>query len=155
MHEAQEDAMEFDKENGPFSGLLALAAFFGIIYVISYLRDSHKDAKEQRKEYIQKKESSDYIAQKTITNNDISKYQHKESWQKGYKKATYDINYGSIKKLYGKTIDDLIYEYRQLCEKGHLVQADAIMEKIGYYQNIEFNNKRLISEGKEPIQYIV
>ena len=31
MHEAQEDAAEFDKENGPFSGILALIVFFVII----------------------------------------------------------------------------------------------------------------------------
>lgn len=155
MHEAQEDAAEFDKENGPFSGILALIVFFVIIYFISFLRDSHKEAKEKKEEYNQKKKFTDSIAQTTIKKSDISKYQHKESWQKGYKRATYDRTYGTIKKLYGKTIDDLILEYRKLCVEGHVNQADRIMEDIGYYQNIEYVNKQLISEGKKPIEYIV
>ena len=50
--------------------------------------------------------------------------------------------------LVGKTVYDLVQEYRNLCEKGHMIQAESIMEKIGYYQKLEFNQKQEKTEQK-------
>ena len=44
---------------------------------------------------------------------------------------------GTPRKLDDKTIEDLIAEYRHLCALGHIVQADMIMEEIGYFQSFE------------------
>jgi hypothetical protein len=98
----------------------------------------HKDNQKQREEYKQKKKVSDSIANEHLVKEvSISKYQYKEAWQKGYKRATYDRLYKTPRKLVGKTIDDLIAEYRHTCELGHIVQADKIMEEIGYFQSLE------------------
>ena len=133
MHEAQEEALEQEKEGGQFTGIVGVLLFFGIVYVVGSLWDSQKDNQKRREEYKQKKKVSDSIANETS----ISKYQYKEAWQKGYKRATYDRLYKTPKKLAGKTIDDLIAEYRHTCELGHIVQADKIMEEIGYFQSLE------------------
>lgn len=138
MHEAQEEALEQEKEGGPFTGIVGVLLFFGIVYVIGNLWDSHKDNQKQREEYKQKKKVSDSIANEHLVKEvSISKYQYKEAWQKGYKRATYDRLYKTPRKLVGKTIDDLIAEYRHTCELGHIVQADKIMEEIGYFQSLE------------------
>lgn len=100
--------------------------------------DSHKDNQKRREEYTQKKKVSDSIANEhLVKETSISKYQYKEAWQKEYKRATYDRLYKTPRKLVGKTIDDLIAEYRHTCELGHIVQADKIMEEIGYFQSLE------------------
>ena len=138
MHEAQEEALEQEKEVGPFTGIVGVLLFFGIVYVVGNLWDSHKDHQKQREEYKQKKKVSDSIATEHLVKEAcISKYQYKEAWQKGYKRATYDRLYKTPRKLVGKTIDDLIAEYRHTCELGHIVQADKIMEEIGYFQSLE------------------
>ena len=138
MHEAQEEALEQEIGGGPFTGIVGVLLFFGIVYVVGNLWDSHKDYQKQREEYKQKKKVSDSIATEHLVKEAcISKYQYKEAWQKGYKRATYDRLYKTPRKLVGKTIDDLIAEYRHTCELGHIVQADKIMEEIGYFQSLE------------------
>ena len=138
MHEAQEEAMEQEKDGSLFTGIVGALLFFGIVYVIGNLWDSHKDNQKRREEYKQRKEVSDSIANEHLVKEiNISKYQHKEAWQKGYKRATYDRLYKTPRKLVGKTIEDLIAEYRHTCELGHIVQADKIMEEIGYFQSLE------------------
>ncbi len=138
MHEAQEEALEQDKEGGLFTGIVGVLLFFGVVYVVGNLWDSHKDNQKQREKYKQKKKVSDSIANEHLVKEvSISKYQYKEAWQKGYKRATYDRLYKTPRKLVGKTIDDLIAEYRHTCELGHIVQADKIMEEIGYFQSLE------------------
>ena len=138
MHEAQEEALDQEKEGGPDTGIVGELLFFGIVYVVGNLWDSHKDNQKRREEYTQKKKVSDSIANEhLVKETSISKYHYKEAWQKGYKRATYDRLYKTPKKLVGKTIDDLIAEYRHTCELGHIVQADKRMEKIGYFQSLE------------------
>ena len=46
-------------------------------------------------------------------------------------------NHKTPRKLVGKTVDVLIAEYRHTCELGHIVQANKIMEEIGYFQSLE------------------
>ena len=83
MHEAQEEALEQEKEGGPFTGIVGILLFFGIVYVIGNLWDSHKDNQKQREEYKQKKKVSDSIANEHLVKEvSISKYQYKEAWQK-------------------------------------------------------------------------
>ena len=138
MHEAQEEALEQEKEGDPFTGFVGVLLFFGIVYVVGNLWNSHKDNQKRRDEYKQKKKVSDSIANEhLVKETSISKFQYKEAWQKGYKRATYDRLYRTPRKLVGKTIDDLIAEYRHTCELGHIVQADKIMEEIGYFQSLE------------------
>lgn len=138
MHEAQEEAMEQEKEGGTFTGIVGTILLFGIIYLLATIHDTRKEHKERREEYIRKKSYTDSIADSSINKNvNISKYQRKEAWQKGYKSAEYDRIFGTPRKLDDKTIEDLIAEYRHLCELGHIVQADKIMEEIGYFQSFE------------------
>lgn len=141
MHEAQEDAMEQEREENIFVGISGTILLFGIIYVIATLHDSYNETKERRENYRRAKSISNSIANKTLhTAGYISKYQHKKAWQIGYKRAVYDKLYGTPQKLVSKTIDDLIIEYRHLCELGHIIQADKIMEQIGYFQCLENKN---------------
>lgn len=138
MHEAQEEAMEQEKEGGTFTGIVGTILLFGIIYFFATIHDTRKEHKERREEYMRKKSYTDSIADSSINRNvNISKYQRKEAWQKGYKRAEYDRIFGTPRKLDDKTIEDLIAEYRHLCELGHIVQADKIMEEIGYFQSFE------------------
>lgn len=138
MHEAQEEAMEQEKEGGTFTGIVGTILLFGIIYFLATIHDTRKEHKEHREEYMRKKSYTDSIADSSINKNvNISKYQRKEAWQKGYKRAEYDRIFGTPRKLDDKTIEDLIAEYRHLCELGHIVQADKIMEEIGYFQSFE------------------
>ena len=138
MHEAQEEAMEQEKEGGTFTGIVGTILLFGIIYFFATINDTRKEHKERREEYMRKKSYTDSIADSSINRNvNISKYQRKEAWQKGYKRAEYDRIFGTPRKLDDKTIEDLIAEYRHLCELGHIVQADKIMEEIGYFQSFE------------------
>lgn len=138
MHEAQEEAMEQEKEGGAFTGIVGTLFLFGIIYYLAIIHDTRKEHKERREEYMKKKSYTDSIAESSINKNvNISKYQRKEAWQKGYKRAEYDRRFGTPRKLDDKTIDDLIVEYRHTCELGHIVQADKIMEEIGYFQSFE------------------
>lgn len=141
MHEAQVEALEQKKEGGPFTGIVGVILFFTIVYVVDNLCNSYKDNKKRVEKYKQKKKISDSIANGHLLKGVcISKYQYKEAWQKGYKRATYDRLYKTPRKLVGKTIDDLIAEYRHTCELGHIVQADKIMEEIGYFQSLEQQN---------------
>lgn len=138
MHEAQEEALELEEEGVPFIGIIGTLLLFGTIYVVGNLWDSHKETQKRMEEYKKKKKVSDSIANEHIVNKaSISKYQYKEAWQKGYKRAIYDRLYRTPRKLIGKTIDDIIAEYRHACELGHIVQADKIMEEIGYFQCLE------------------
>ena len=138
MHEAQEEAMEQEKEGETFTGIVGTILLFGIIYFFATIHDTRKEHKERREEYMRKKSYTDSIADSSINRNvNISKYQRKEAWQKGYKRAEYDRIFGTPRKLDDKTIEDLIAEYRHLCELGHIVQADKIMEEIGYFQSFE------------------
>lgn len=138
MHEAQEEAMEQEKEGGTFTGIVGTILLFGIIYFFATIHDTRKEHKERREEYMRKKSYTDSIADSSINRNvNISKYQRKEAWQKGYKRAEYDRIFGTPRKLDDKTIEDLIAEYRHICELGHIVQADKIMEEIGYFQSFE------------------
>ena len=138
MHEAQEEAMEQEKEGGTFTGIVGTILLFGIIYFFATIHDTRKEHKERREEYMRKKSYTDSIADSSINKNvNISKYQRKEAWQKGYKRAEYDRIFGTPRKLDDKTIEDLIAEYRHICELGHIVQADKIMEEIGYFQSFE------------------
>lgn len=138
MHEAQEEAMEQEKEGGTFTGIVGTILLFGIIYFLATIHDTRKEHKERREEYMRKKSYTDSIADSSINKNvNISKYQRKEAWQKGYKRAEYDRIFGTPRKLDDKTIEDLIAEYRHLCALGHIVQADKIMEEIGYFQSFE------------------
>ena len=138
MHEAQEEAMEQEKEGGTFTGIVGTILLFGIIYFFATIHDIRKEHKERREEYMRKKSYTDSIADSSINRNvNISKYQRKEAWQKGYKRAEYDRIFGTPRKLDDKTIEDLIAEYRHICELGHIVQADKIMEEIGYFQSFE------------------
>ena len=138
MHEAQEEAMEQEKEGGTFTGIVGTILLFGIIYFLATIHDTRKEHKERREEYMRKKSYTDSIADSSINRNvNISKYQRKEAWQKGYKRAEYDRIFGTPRKLDDKTIEDLIAAYRHLCELGHIVQADKIMEEIGYFQSFE------------------
>ncbi len=142
MHEAQEEALEQEKDGGPFTGIVGIVLFFGIVYVIVNLWESHENRQKLREDYKQKKDFSDSIAEKRLFKEiTIFKYQYKEAWQKGYKQATYDRLYKMPRRLVGKTIDDLIAEYRHSCELGHVVQANKIMEEIGYFQCIESNKE--------------
>ena len=138
MHEAQEEAMEQEKEGGTFTGIVGTILLFGIIYFFATIHDTRKEHKERREEYMRKKSYTDSIADSSINKNvNISKYQRKEAWQKGDTRAEYDRIFGTPRKLDDKTIEDLIAEYRHLCELGHIVQADKIMEEIGYFQSFE------------------
>lgn len=140
MHEAQEETLEQEHEEGFITSIVGLLLIFGIIYVFGNIWYSHKDNQKQKEESKQKKIVSEFIAKESLVNNKISKYQHKKAWQKGYKKATYDRLNNMPRELVGKTIDDLIAEYRHTCELGHIVQADKIMEEIGYFQCLNTNN---------------
>lgn len=138
MHEAQEEALELEEEGVPFIGIIGTLLIFGTIYVVGNMWNSHKETQRRMEEYKRKINVSDSIANEHFLNKvSISKYQNKEAWQKGYKRATYDRLYKTPQKLIGKTINDLIAEYRYTCELGHIVQADKIMEEIGYFQCIE------------------
>ena len=78
MHEAQEEALEQEKEGGPFTGIVGVLLFFGIVYVVGNLWDSHKDNQKRREEYTQKKKVSDSIANEhLVKETSISKYQYK------------------------------------------------------------------------------
>lgn len=138
MHEVQEEALAQEEEGNLLIGVPGTILLFGIVYVVSNMWNSHKETQRRMEEYKRKINVSDSIANEHLSNKvSISKYQNKEAWQKGYKRATYDRLYKTPKKLIGKTIDDLIAEYRYTCELGHIVQADKIMEEIGYFQCIE------------------
>ena len=84
MHEAQEEAMEQEKEGGTFTGIVGTILLFGIIYFLATIHDTRKEHKERREEYMRKKSYTDSIADSSINKNvNISKYQRKEAWQKG------------------------------------------------------------------------
>lgn len=147
MHEAYEDAVESGSDGA--SGIISLVVFFGIVWVVSKIYDSYKEDKKRSEEIKRDREISSKVASTTIQKHpDISKYQTRESWQKGFADATYDLSHNRVKSLVGKTVDDLIQEYRHLCEMGHMVQAESIMEQIGYYQKLDFNQKQLDAEKK-------
>lgn len=142
MHEAQEDG------GSGILGILYLAMFFGVIYVILKIKNFYGNIKNDKETIKSQKEIVSRITERTLqSHTDISKYQNKEAWKKGFEKASYDILYGRPQKMYGKTVQDLIDQYRRLCEEGHLVQAESIMEKIGYFQKIEFNERILKQEN--------
>ena len=138
MHDVYEDAVESGSDGA--SGLISLVVFFGIVWVVSKIYDSYKEDKKRTEEIKHDREISSKVASTTIQKHpDISKYQTRESWQKGFANATYDLSQNKVKPLVGKTVDDLIQEYRHLCEKGHMIQAESVMQQIGYYQKIEFD----------------
>ena len=56
MHEAQEEALEQEKEGGPFTGIVGVLLFFGIVYVVGNLwilikttRSEEKSIRRKRK----------------------------------------------------------------------------------------------------------
>lgn len=145
MHEAYEDAVESGSDG--FSGIIGMLVFFGIFWVVSKIYDSYKEDKKRNEQIKLDRELSAKVASSIIQKNpNISKYQSRESWQKGFANATYDISHNKVKELLGKSIDELIQEYRHQCEMGHMIQAESIMEQIGYFQKIEFNKKQIESE---------
>lgn len=151
MHEAYEDAVESGSDGA--SGIISLVVFFGIVWIVSKIYDSYKEDKKRSEEIKHDREISSKVASTTIQKHpDISKYQNRESWQKGFANATFDLSHNKVKSLVGKTVEDLIQEYRHLCEMGHMVQAESIMEQIGYYQKLEFNQKQLDAEKKAKEQ---
>lgn len=142
MHEAQEDG------GSGILGILYLAIFFGVIYVILKIKNFYGDIKKEDETIKNQKEIVSKVTERTLqSHTDISKYQNREAWRKGFEKASYDILYGKPQKMYGRTVQDLINQYRKLCEDGHLIQAESIMEKIGYFQKIEFNEQLLKQEN--------
>lgn len=153
MDEVYEDAVESGSDGA--SGIISLVIFFGIVWFISKIYDSHKVAKQRNEEIKREREISTRVATTIIQKHqDISKYQNKESWQKGFSNATCDISHNRVKSLAGRTVDDLIQEYRTLCEKGHLIQAESIMEQIGYFQKLEYNPKQIETEKNTKAQSI-
>ena len=131
MDEVYEDAVESGSDGD--SGIINWVIFFGIVWFISKIYDSHKVAKQRNEEIKREREISTKVATTIIQKHqDISKYQNKESWQKGFANATYDISHNRhnrVESLAGRTVDDLIQEYRTLNEKGHFIQTESIMEQ--------------------------
>ena len=147
MHEAYEDAVESGSDGA--SSVISMLIFFSAISVAYKIHNHYKENKKKNEEIKHKTERATEVATTIIQMHpDISKYQTKVSWQKGFANATYDLSQNSVKPLVGKTVDDLVQEYRNLCEKGHMIQAESIMEKTGYYQKLEFNQKQEKTEQK-------
>ena len=136
MREVYEDAR--DSGESLFSRIFAFLVFFGIVSFVIKVRDTYKERTDRAEEVRQERNYSEKLASTYIQKNDnISKYQYRQSWQKGFTNATYDISHNCVKELSGKNVDDLIKEYRLECEMGHMIKAESIMEKIGYLQKLE------------------
>ncbi|WP_461790495.1 hypothetical protein [Pedobacter sp.] len=149
MHEAAEDT-----DGSPIGGIVSLVAVLGIIYLISKFRKSLKEKNHSRENENLKREIAVSVSKSYLDcQEDISIFQNKIAWQKGYINATYDIQNNKSRKIYNKSIDDLIAEYHIKCNSS-LTEADKIMEDIGYFEHLEHNNKCLIKEGREPFNYI-
>ena len=145
MHEAYEDAVESGSDG--FSGIIGVIVFFGLFWVVSNIYKSYKEDKKRTDQIKHDQELSAKVASSIIQENpNISKYQYRESWQKGFANATYDISHNKAKELLGKSINELIQEYRYQCELGHMIKAESIMEQIGYFQKIEFNKNQKETE---------
>ena len=142
MHEVYEDVVESGSEG--FSGIVSLLVFFCIIWVISRVSSFYK---EEKKRINQIKYDRDISVKEALViiqeHSDISKYQLKESWQKGFFDATYDLSHNKVKEFMGQNVDDLVQDYITECEMGHMIKAEKIMEQIGYFQRIEYNIKQI------------
>ncbi len=150
MQEAYEDAVESGSYGA--SAITSMLIFFGTVWLANKLHDSYKENKKKSEEIKHDREISIKDASAfTQKHSDISRYQHKVSWQRGFANATYDLSHNKVQSLDGKTIEDLILEYRHLCEKGHMIKAESVMEQIGYYQKLDFNQKQLETERKQKI----
>lgn len=151
MDEAYEDAVDSGSDGA--TGIISMLVLLGIIWIISKVYDSYKDDNKRNERIKHNKEISSKVATETLQKHtDISKYQYKESWKKGFTQATYDIFYGRVKVQSGTTLNNLVQEYRNLCERGHMVQAESVMERIGYLQKLEFNQQQIEAERKAKEQ---
>lgn len=144
-----------DSDSNPFGGLVALALVFGFIYLIERFRRSTKETRKNAEKKGYKRKVATSVAENSLDRyKNISIFQNKVAWRRGYGNATYDIQNNTLSKLYNKSIADLIREYHIKHDYG-LVEADKIMEEIGYFECLEHNNEALIKEGIEPFNYIV
>ena len=140
MREVYEDSR--DSGDSLLDTVFCALLFFGIVWVVTKVSDTHKEKKEKSEQIRYERDCSTRMASTYLQNHEqISKYQTKKSWQKGFANATYDISHHNVKELTGKNVEDLIKEYRFECEMGHLVKAESVMEKIGYFQKIELYKK--------------
>lgn len=149
MHEASEES-----DGNPIGGLVALGVVFGIIYFIEKYRKNIKELKKNTEKEALKREIAASVAESSLGRyNDISIFQKNTAWRKGYANATYDIQNNIIRRLCNKSIADLIREYH-LKQQWSIMEANKIMEEIGYFEGLEHNNKSLIKEGREPFNYM-
>ena len=150
MHEVAEDS-----DGNPIFGLFALAIIFGLVYLISKFRESIKEDKRIAKEIAFKRELATSVSESSLERyKEISIFQNNSFWRKGYINATYDIQNNKIRRLYNKSIDDLIVEYKKSITQNS-AEANKIMTEIGYFEHLKHNNEILIKEGRNPFNYIV
>ena len=136
ISEVYEDAR--DSGDSLFSRIFAFIIFFGVVWLVIQIRDKYKERKDREENILRERNYSAKLASTYIQKNDnISKFQSRQSWQKGFANATYDILHNCVKDHNGKSVNDLIKEYRLECEMGHMIKAESIMEKIGYFQKLE------------------
>ena len=123
-------------------------------------KDSQVKKSEQTKKQEDKKKQTAMKIAKSVAENslqrypNISSFQNRESWRNGYIQAMYDIQHNNIRYLYNKTIQDLKNEYKRNCEEGHYIQAEKILEEIGYFEHLEHNCTILKKEGRKPIEFV-
>lgn len=129
MHEIAEEAGE-----NTIGGLLALGILFGIIYLINKLRTHLREIEKETEKEDFKKEIAISVAESVLNNSsNISKFQQNLSWRKGYINAQYDIQNNKLRRLYDKSIDDLIDDYSKNVLEDRM-QAEKLMEEIGYFE---------------------
>ncbi|WP_185210626.1 hypothetical protein [Sphingobacterium mizutaii] len=145
MHEASEDS-------GGIAGIIALVAFFGAIYLYERFKKKNKEIKRETEKKNQHKQIAISVSESSLEKYpDISTFQNNKTWRKGYINATYDIQHNSIKKLYGKSLEDLIREYKSIVVTGTISpKTDELMEMIGYFEHLAHNNTLLEKEGRKP-----
>lgn len=149
MHEASEES-----DGNPIGGLVALGVVFGVIYLIDKYRKNRKDLENNAEKERLKRKVATSVAEKSLDSyKDISVFQNKVAWRRGYVNATYDIQNNILNNIFNKSITDLIREYHIKHDLG-LIEADKIMEEIGYFEHLEYNNKALVKSGGEPFNYI-
>lgn len=147
-HEVYEDS-----DGNPIGGFVSLVIVFGLIYLIDRYRRNVKESKKNvEKEGVKRKIATSVAESSLDRYKDISIFQNKTAWRKGYINAMYDIQNNITRNLFDRSIADLIREYHIKHDLG-LIEADKIMEEIGYFEHLEHNNKALIKA--DPFNGIV